>query len=138
FSSRRRHTRLQGDWSSDVCSSDLYIRGLGFSPVSFTDQRIFPVRASRQWPRMTALNFGAPSLYSSNVVRKRRSPQAIMPPCPPLGIVERQAMFRLSVALHAAGASPLSYRHVRSGPAACGQLSARMGVANKRITRRVN
>src|SRR5256885_11948856 len=26
FSSRRRHTRLQGDWSSDVCSSDLQIR----------------------------------------------------------------------------------------------------------------
>src|SRR5256885_9911966 len=26
FSSRRRHTRLQGDWSSDVCSSDLSIR----------------------------------------------------------------------------------------------------------------
>src|SRR6266850_4918777 len=28
FSSRRRHTRLQGDWSSDVCSSDLRV---GFS-----------------------------------------------------------------------------------------------------------
>src|SRR6266566_6210930 len=27
FSSRRRHTRLQGDWSSDVCSSDLDRRG---------------------------------------------------------------------------------------------------------------
>src|ERR1039457_6931653 len=26
FSSRRRHTRLQGDWSSDVCSSDLLER----------------------------------------------------------------------------------------------------------------
>src|SRR5205807_4943828 len=26
FSSRRRHTRLQGDWSSDVCSSDLDLR----------------------------------------------------------------------------------------------------------------
>src|SRR3989454_80421 len=26
FSSRRRHTRLQGDWSSDVCSSDLCTR----------------------------------------------------------------------------------------------------------------
>src|SRR5256885_4135476 len=26
FSSRRRHTRLQGDWSSDVCSSDLTTR----------------------------------------------------------------------------------------------------------------
>src|SRR5205807_2819553 len=25
FSSRRRHTSLQGDWSSDVCSSDLEI-----------------------------------------------------------------------------------------------------------------
>src|SRR2546426_5280782 len=26
FSSRRRHTRLQGDWSSDVCSSDLELQ----------------------------------------------------------------------------------------------------------------
>src|SRR5688500_9804286 len=26
FSSRRRHTRLQGDWSSNVCSSDLVLR----------------------------------------------------------------------------------------------------------------
>src|SRR5256885_7007804 len=30
FSSRRRHTRLQGDWSSDVCSSDL---GSGRKPT---------------------------------------------------------------------------------------------------------
>src|SRR5256885_7670737 len=29
FSSRRRHTRLQGDWSSDVCSSDLVGRLCG-------------------------------------------------------------------------------------------------------------
>src|SRR5205807_5642567 len=27
FSSRRRHTSLQGDWSSDVCSSDLHAGG---------------------------------------------------------------------------------------------------------------
>src|SRR5437879_8340535 len=27
FSSRRRHTRYIGDWSSDVCSSDLGPRG---------------------------------------------------------------------------------------------------------------
>src|SRR5256885_13776398 len=32
FSSRRRHTRLQGDWSSDVCSSDLTV-----FPTSKTD-----------------------------------------------------------------------------------------------------
>src|SRR6266487_5761808 len=25
FSSRRRHTRWTGDWSSDVCSSDLFL-----------------------------------------------------------------------------------------------------------------
>src|SRR5699024_11761972 len=28
FSSRRRHTRSKRDWSSDVCSSDLYILAL--------------------------------------------------------------------------------------------------------------
>src|SRR5256885_10108405 len=32
FSSRRRHTRLQGDWSSDVCSSDL---GLTLANLTF-------------------------------------------------------------------------------------------------------
>src|SRR5256885_5343666 len=32
FSSRRRHTRLQGDWSSDVCSSDLSARKEGLGP----------------------------------------------------------------------------------------------------------
>src|SRR5256885_15949232 len=34
FSSRRRHTRLQGDWSSDVCSSDLYIWLLNLSGMT--------------------------------------------------------------------------------------------------------
>src|SRR5688500_20269354 len=29
FSSRRRHTILQGDWSSDVCSSDLWMAAGG-------------------------------------------------------------------------------------------------------------
>src|SRR5690348_18102180 len=44
FSSRRRHTRWTGDWSSDVCSSDLYAtlhfllyavidQGLGWSAI---------------------------------------------------------------------------------------------------------
>src|SRR5205807_6846735 len=32
FSSRRRHTRLQGDWSSDVCSSDLRSTPTGCRP----------------------------------------------------------------------------------------------------------
>src|SRR2546426_2532952 len=33
FSSRRRHTRLQGDWSSDVCSSDLYNFSFSIGPA---------------------------------------------------------------------------------------------------------
>src|SRR6266705_3603586 len=32
FSSRRRHTRSYGDWSSDVCSSDLMIEPSGIRP----------------------------------------------------------------------------------------------------------
>src|SRR5205807_7646161 len=36
FSSRRRHTRLQGDWSSDVCSSDLEGTLLGVLDVTAT------------------------------------------------------------------------------------------------------
>src|ERR1039457_7372514 len=34
FSSRRRHTRLQGDWSSDVCSSDLLLLPFCFSQAA--------------------------------------------------------------------------------------------------------
>src|SRR5688500_20001338 len=41
FSSRRRHTRLQGDWSSDVCSSDLFP---GLPPLrDFPDDFLPPV-----------------------------------------------------------------------------------------------
>src|SRR5256885_10495636 len=52
FSSRRRHTRLQGDWSSDVCSSDLVpaqrtltsrsVASSGLRPGSPTSQRASP------------------------------------------------------------------------------------------------
>src|SRR5256885_11943623 len=38
FSSRRRHTRLQGDWSSDVCSSDLHLHAA--------------MRPVRRWPML--------------------------------------------------------------------------------------
>src|SRR5256886_4056976 len=34
FSSRRRHTRFDCDWSSDVCSSDLIIAVTGTAPLS--------------------------------------------------------------------------------------------------------
>src|SRR5574340_1509032 len=44
FSSRRRHTRSFGDWSSDVCSSDLT---LFLNPPSFER---FDGGASSRWP----------------------------------------------------------------------------------------
>src|SRR5256885_12018561 len=52
FSSRRRHTRLQGDWSSDVCSSNLGAlcsahvprRRPAGAPSSFTSLRRAPHR----------------------------------------------------------------------------------------------
>src|ERR1019366_10672431 len=34
FKSRRRHTRLVSDWSSDVCSSDLWINNPASSAMS--------------------------------------------------------------------------------------------------------
>src|SRR5437763_2910711 len=52
FSSRRRHTRYIGDWSSDVCSSDLtgQVRVFGGSPkLSSQPQNIFVRVESWTW-----------------------------------------------------------------------------------------
>src|SRR5437762_6143446 len=38
FSSRRRHTRYIGDWSSDVCSSDLPVIAVAVEPKTKADQ----------------------------------------------------------------------------------------------------
>src|SRR6478735_2069625 len=46
FSSRRRHTRLQGDWSSDVCSSDLILSSARRDRLSLTYWRLLAVRYS--------------------------------------------------------------------------------------------
>src|SRR5256884_2490028 len=42
FSSRRRHTRCSRDWSSDVCSSDLYPHSLGIVYTATTQFLGFP------------------------------------------------------------------------------------------------
>src|SRR5256885_10690846 len=57
FSSRRRHTRLQGDWSSDVCSSDLVGSGA----------RVYALDRSLEVLRGIELEFGARvvTVYSS-------------------------------------------------------------------------
>src|SRR5256885_9959948 len=40
FSSRRRHTRLQGDWSSDVCSSDLEVTLPAFVSIASLERAL--------------------------------------------------------------------------------------------------
>src|SRR5207248_2333737 len=42
FSSRRRHTRSYGDWSSDVCSSDLKARMLGMTSTTYVNASGLP------------------------------------------------------------------------------------------------
>src|SRR2546426_8752985 len=43
FSSRRRHTRLQGDWSSDVCSSDLAVEAGDMREALYYRLRVVPI-----------------------------------------------------------------------------------------------
>src|SRR5574337_1266615 len=61
FSSRRRHTRLSGDWSSDVCSSDLLIlcRPLFLLPPIPPSNRVFSNESTlhMRWPKDWSFSF---------------------------------------------------------------------------------
>ena len=68
FSSRRRHTRLQGDWSSDVCSSDLPPRAqqkLGAA------SGLRPSAAPTSCTAKAGRCFGAPPLCSPPLVHSK-------------------------------------------------------------------
>src|SRR5256885_4391712 len=105
FSSRRRHTRLQGDWSSDVCSSDLIReelrrtirqvqRELGITTVLVThDQeeafamadrigvmnlgRLLEMGAPHDLYSRPATRFAATFLGAANLILARRTPDGI-------------------------------------------------------------
>src|SRR5207248_7655039 len=70
FSSRRRHTRSYGDWSSDVCSSDLSSFAILRTPlVSCDPSTVVKVSApmekktlGRTGLRLPIVSFGASSL----------------------------------------------------------------------------
>src|SRR6267154_5691485 len=49
FSSRRRHTRWTGDWSSDVCSSDLVVLDAHAGLASLAQET---GDAHREWQRL--------------------------------------------------------------------------------------
>src|SRR5256885_7086061 len=63
FSSRRRHTRLQGDWSSDVCSSDLIV-ALMFSFFASKAQITMDSIALNKKRNVPVTQFGVASFYA--------------------------------------------------------------------------
>src|SRR5256885_11001624 len=63
FSSRRRHTRLQGDWSSDVCSSDLAAYDGGMPVVDVSNPSI-PRRVTTYATRADAVAVAVAGNYA--------------------------------------------------------------------------
>src|SRR5688500_20374807 len=57
FSSRRRHTRLQGDWSSDVCSSDLCLFPDTRTGALPKGRALFVACSARNFRRIRTQNF---------------------------------------------------------------------------------
>src|SRR2546429_2049655 len=67
FSSRRRHTRCSRDWSSDVCSSDLYEEVWNKRRLELVDEIISPSHALHD-PNLTDSSVG-PDAYRRQVSR---------------------------------------------------------------------
>src|ERR1039457_3655067 len=67
FSSRRRHTRLQGDWSSDVCSSDLLSgrESVATSRPSLMNWLTNTIATCDAFASLAAAAGSLPSLYST-------------------------------------------------------------------------
>src|SRR5256885_10997967 len=61
FASRRRHTRLQGDWSSDVCSSDLIV---GQNAA----KRAVAIALRNRWRRQQVPDELREEIYPKNII----------------------------------------------------------------------
>src|SRR2546430_13237920 len=95
FSSRRRHTRFDCDWSSDVCSSDLWLLSTHQGSVeeahlqSYLDEFVFRFNRRRArsrglvFYRLLQLAAGHDPVRYRNIVAGKR-PRKI-PPAPPAG-----------------------------------------------------
>src|SRR5256885_5607944 len=75
FSSRRRHTRLQGDWSSDVCSSDLRAR-LEAKEAKEAKRLQEKKRAAEDQPKQPAPKPAEPVKKSAVVERPKPPPRS--------------------------------------------------------------
>src|SRR2546426_2273479 len=77
FSSRRRHTRLQGDWSSDVCSSDLP----GRAPRAPARTPLALIPASTGKPRPAAQRPGCAPRHDASSERSEEHTSELQSPC---------------------------------------------------------
>src|ERR1022692_392821 len=68
FSSRRRHTRLQGDWSPDVCSSDVLVQKAYSYGASADGEGLVPRAKDRE---TNTGNSGSVRLFDPSVVLPR-------------------------------------------------------------------
>src|SRR5256885_8908834 len=73
FSSRRRHTRLQGDWSSDVCSSDLLDTKLMIGVGAAFDFHAGKVKQAPRWIQRSGLEWAYRLWQEPARLWKRRS-----------------------------------------------------------------
>src|SRR5256885_5824633 len=126
FSSRRRHTRLQGDWSSDVCSSDLSkaatraVRACRPSCRSRQQRALPRRRSSREDVAVQGIE-GAAALLGGRSLRQRRRgaehfAQARSRRTPLLRLLRRRANFLLQI-LGVLVAGFQLIRYLRGNPA---------------------
>src|SRR6267142_3919524 len=97
FSSRRRHTRLTCDWSSDVCSSDLR----GHDPARAPTVRLITLAFKLRPPTATVSRVFQSEFYVvqiPNRSRHRRS-SGVMPPSQPANYRSPFSVFRHSLPL---------------------------------------
>src|SRR5256885_11874271 len=73
FSSRRRHTRLQGDWSSDVCSSDLVTP----APDSLATSSKWYVSPRMMQPSATRASYRSDSAIACSATGTSRAPGTV-------------------------------------------------------------
>src|SRR5256886_9601044 len=97
FSSRRRHTRFDCDWSSDVCSSDLTALGSSVAHPA--------IKARQQ--KMTVLMTTGPC---PNQPAAPRAPATLAPgPLSPAAATTRARPARARAAVHTSGSSCVKF-----------------------------
>src|SRR5256884_6451613 len=67
FSSRRRHTRCSRDWSSDVCSSDLFNQFANFVPSQYDKSLPNPLNPDGTLNPASLTSFGGQSFFLNGI-----------------------------------------------------------------------